>query len=66
MAQLPQEIISNYIAVGIHIERRRVHTAVKQVFDDLKIPADIEPAKLKQLIESAVLAEITFNERGKK
>ena len=60
-----QSLLTNYLTEGIHIERKRLYKAVKQTIDDMSFPEQMEPAKVKKLIENAVLAEIKFEERNK-
>ena len=60
-----QALLTNYLAEGIHVERKRLYKAVEQTIDDMAVPEQMDPVKMKELFKKAVLAEIKFEERGK-
>ena len=59
-----QALLTNYLAEGIHVERKRLYKAVEQTIDDMTVPEQMDPVKMKELFKKAVLAEIKFEERG--
>lgn len=61
-----QNLLNSYLAEGIHGERKRLYKAVAQTIDELVIPAQMDPVQIKNLIKKEVLAEIKFEERGKR
>lgn len=61
-----QALLTNYLAEGIHVERKRLYKAVEQTIDELVIPEQMDPVQIKNLIKKEVLAEIKFEERGKR